>query len=196
MRHATHPMSRARATSAIGLAAVLVLSACANESPGSTDTPTAASTSAGTSSATLTVTDAWAKAADSGMTAAFGTLVNHGDTDILITSASSTVAAKVELHEMAADASGQMVMRPKESGFIVPAGGSLELMPGGLHLMLIGLTAPVKPGDDVPVTLSADDGSTYELIASARSYSGANESYGDGSSMAPSDANPTTATTP
>ncbi|HEX5331252.1 MAG TPA: copper chaperone PCu(A)C [Cellulomonas sp.] len=197
MRHATHQISRILATSAIGLGVVLALSACAGDSPGATDAPASASASRGTSTATLSVTDPWAKATDSGMTAAFGTLVNDGDTDIHITSASSTAAAKVELHEMAADASGQMVMRPKESGFVVPAGGSLELMPGGLHLMLVGLTAPVKPGDDVPVTLSADDGSTYELMASARSYSGANESYGDGSGMAPSsNPNPTTAATP
>lgn len=191
MQHATHPLSRTLATAAMGLAAVLALSACAGDSPGLSDTPASASVS----TAMLSVTDPWAKAADSGMTAAFGTLVNHGGTDILITSASSTAAAKVELHEMAADGSGQMVMRPKEGGFVVPAGGTLELMPGGLHLMLIGLSGPVKPGDDVPVTLSARDGSTYEFTASARSYSGANESYGDGSGMTPpSDALTTPAT--
>jgi copper(I)-binding protein len=188
MRHATrstNPTSRALATSAIGLAVVLALSACAGSSPGATDTPTSAAASGDTSTMTLSVTDSWAKAADSGMTAIFGTLVNNGDTDILITSASSTAAAKVELHEMSANDAGQMVMHPKEGGFVVPAGGTLDLGPGGLHLMLIGVTAPVKPGDDVTVTLSADDGSTYEFTASARSYSGANETYDNGSDMTP-----------
>ncbi len=91
------------------------------------------------------MTDPWAKAADSGMTAAFGTLVNDTDADITITSASSE-ASRMELHEMAMGDDGQMVMRPKEGGFVVPAHGSQELAPGGEHVMFMDLSEPLSPG--------------------------------------------------
>ncbi|HUX72067.1 MAG TPA: copper chaperone PCu(A)C [Cellulomonadaceae bacterium] len=159
-------------TSALTLALVLTVGACSADTPSS---PAAHETA--TTSAAVTMVDPWVKAADSGTTGVFGTISNARDTDVRLTAGTSPAAAKVELHEMAADASGTMVMRPKEGGFVVPAHGSLTLSPGGLHIMLMGLTAPVKPGDDVTVTLSADDGTTLDVTASARSFAGANESY-------------------
>ena len=46
-----------------------------------------------------------------------------------------------------------MQMRKLKDGLEIPAGGSAELSPGGTHLMLIDLSAPLKEGDMVPVTL-------------------------------------------
>ncbi|OIQ91776.1 hypothetical protein GALL_263150 [mine drainage metagenome] len=168
-------------TSVLTLTLGLTVSACSADAP---STPAAHETA--TTSAAVTMVDPWVKAADSGMTGVFGTISNTRDTDVRLTAGTSSAAAKVELHEMAADASGTMVMRPKEGGFVVPAHGSLTLSPGGLHIMLMGLTAPVKPGDDVRVTLSADDGTTLEVTASARSFAGANESYSGTASPMPS----------
>jgi periplasmic copper chaperone A len=62
----------------------------------------------------LTVKDPWVKAADKGMTAAFGTLVNSGTTDVTVVSAASAVSP-MELHEMAMQ-DGAMVMRPVKAG--------------------------------------------------------------------------------
>ena len=179
------PPHRTRLTSvltlAFGLTVGLTVSACS-----ATTSPTAAHETA-TTATTLSIVDPWVKAADSGMTGVFGTISNTRDIDVRLTTGTSPAAAKVELHEMAADASGTMVMRPKEGGFVVPAHGSLTLSPGGLHIMLMGLTAPVKPGDEVRVTLSADDGTTLDVTAPARSFAGANESYsGTASPMASS----------
>ena len=70
----------------------------------------------------LTVKDPWVKAADKGMTAAFGTLVNSGTTDVTVVSAASAVSP-MELHEMAMQ-DGKMVMRPKEGGLVIKAGSS------------------------------------------------------------------------
>ena len=65
---------------------------------------------------------------------------------------SSPVAARVEVHEMKMDGN-VMQMRKLKDGLEIPAGGSAELSPGGTHLMLIDLSAPLKEGDMVPVTL-------------------------------------------
>ncbi|CAN7169854.1 copper chaperone PCu(A)C [Phyllobacterium sp. LjRoot231] len=65
---------------------------------------------------------------------------------------SSPAAARVEVHEMKMDGN-VMQMRKLKEGLEIPAGGTAELSPGGTHLMLIDLTAALKEGDMVPVTL-------------------------------------------
>lgn len=134
----------------------------------------------------LTLTGGWVKAAESGMTAAFGTLTNTSGEAITITSATSD-ASRMELHEMAMDDAGQMVMRPKEGGLTVPAGGTHELAPGGDHLMFMDLTKPLATGDEVEVTLASDSGATWTFRLPVRTFSGADERYqgssGSGSEM-------------
>lgn len=158
---------RRAALAAPALVLALTVAAC-----GSSTDPAAPPTGADG----LTVTDPWAKAADSGMTAAFGTLVNDTDADITITSASSD-ASRMELHEMAMGDDGQMVMRPKEGGFVVPAHGSLELAPGGQHVMFMDLTEALKPGADIDVTLIADGGRSWTFTFPIRTFTGAAENY-------------------
>lgn len=129
----------------------------------------------------LTITDPWVKSAASGMTAAFGVLHNTSDADVTVVSGTTDAASTVELHEVAASESGEMVMRPVEGGLVVPAGGELTLEPGGLHIMLMGLTDPVEPGEDVTLNLTTADGSELVVTAPARSFDGGEETYeGDG----------------
>lgn len=128
---------------------------------------------------TLTMTDAWVKAADSGMTAAFGELRNDTGTDVVITGVQSAASDALELHETIEDDAGQMIMRKVDAGFAVPSGGTLTLEPGGDHIMLMGLTAPLRAGEDVTFTLTMSDGSVFEFTAPVKDYSGANENYRD-----------------
>lgn len=129
--------------------------------------------------ASLSMTGAWAKAAEAGgMTGAFGTLENSGPEDLTIVSAASPAAEAVELHEVAMDDDGAMVMREIEGGFVVPADSSYVLEPGASHLMLMGLQDGLLAGDTVTVTLELADGSTLDIDATAKDFSGANESYG------------------
>lgn len=125
----------------------------------------------------LSIDDAWVKSAEEGMSAAFGVLVNDGDDDLTVVSAASAASPMIELHETVANDSGEMVMQQKEGGFVVPAGGSLDLMPGGNHIMLMGLTAPLLAGDEVTFVLTLSDGSTFTFTAPAKDYEGANETY-------------------
>ncbi|WP_433833864.1 copper chaperone PCu(A)C [Actinoplanes sp. CA-015351] len=137
--------------------------------------------SSGTSTQTLTVRDPWVKAADTGMTAAFATLVNDTKADITIQSATSP-ASPIELHTMAMK-DGKMVMEPKEGGFVIKAGATHELAPGGDHLMLMSPSAAVKPGDELAFTLTLAGGGTVAFTAVAKPFAGAQESYDPGMTM-------------
>lgn len=130
---------------------------------------------AGPEADSVVVTDQWAKAAGSGMTAVFATVENTGGQDLQVVSASSPLSGDVELHEVA-----DGTMRQKEGGFTVAAGESHTLAPGGDHIMLMGLTEPVEPGSDVEITLTFGDGTTTTFAAQARDFDGNNEDYGDG----------------
>ncbi|WP_374450268.1 copper chaperone PCu(A)C, partial [Stella sp.] len=100
----------------------------------------------------VTVADAWTRAAGAGRTGAgYMTLRNRGAAPDRLLSAASPAARAVELHAMAMDG-GVMRMRPAPAAEI-PAGGELRLAPGGLHLMLVDLAAPLAAGGEVPVTL-------------------------------------------
>lgn len=157
----------------------LVLAGCASTQSPSADTtpaPTGAASASSNATGAITVRDPWMKAADSGMTAAFGTLVNSSDKELTVVSATSAVAKMMELHEVAM-VDGKMQMRPKAGGFMIPAGGTHELAPGADHIMIMGLTKPVQPGDEVTVTLTLSDGSTVQFTAVGKAFAGGNESY-------------------
>jgi len=124
----------------------------------------------------VTVSDAWVKAADTGMTAAFGTVTNTSDDSVTITAASSPASTAMELHEVV-DSNGKMAMQPKPDGFTVPANGTLTLEPGGYHLMLMDVTQPIKAGDSDTFTLTCADGGSAEFTTQAKDYSGGDEKY-------------------
>ena len=81
----------------------------------------------------------------------FLTLTNQGDAADRLLSASAEVSERVELHSMKMEGT---VMRMRQVDAIeVPAGQRVELKPGGLHIMFIGLKAPLKEGERFPMTL-------------------------------------------
>ncbi|MBS43793.1 MAG: hypothetical protein CMH83_11665 [Nocardioides sp.] len=180
---------RGRAALAVtALSLTVLLGACGTDDTtavaDTSDTSEASADSAAEATAdqasSLSVEDPWVKTAESGMTAAFGTLVNTGDTDVTVVSATTEASAMTELHETV-DADGSMSMQQVEGGFVVPAGGELVLEPGGNHLMMMDVVEPVEAGADVAFTLTLDDGSTLDFTASGRDFSGADEEYADGS---------------
>jgi periplasmic copper chaperone A len=172
---------RLLAAAAGGLVATLGLAGCGGDEAASGSTP-APAPSATVSAAALTVKDPWVKAGPAGeMTAAFGVLTNTTGTDLTITSAESSVSP-MELHEMTMK-DGKMVMQPKQGGFVIKAGGTHELSPGGDHLMLMKPTKAIEPGDEVSFTLRLADGSTVAFSAIGKPFAGAGESYDPGMSM-------------
>ncbi len=77
-------------------------------------------------------------------------LTNKGPADRLL-SASSPVAGATEIHSMTMD--GNVMKMRQVDAIELASGQTVELKPGGYHLMLMGLKAPLKAGDKVPLTL-------------------------------------------
>ncbi|MCZ7437016.1 copper chaperone PCu(A)C [Micromonospora sp. WMMC241] len=182
----TTTCGRLRRPAAVIGAALLAASvaACGSADGSTAATPSASATvSASASAGVLGVRDPWVKAADKGMTAAFGTLVNDGDADVTITGAATEVSP-MELHEMAMK-DGRMVMRPKQGGIVVKAHSRATLEPGGDHLMLMNVSKPVRAGDELSFTLTFADGRTQTFAAVAKPFTGAQESYAPGHGESP-----------
>lgn len=97
------------------------------------------------------------------ISAAFMTIQNNDMSDHKVVSASSPAAKIVELHTHTHE-NGMMKMRQIPQ-IDLPAGADAMLKPGGLHIMLIDLTAPLASDKPVPVTIKFEDGSekTMEL---------------------------------
>lgn len=71
--------------------------------------------------------------------------------DARLIEAQSPVAGRVEIHTM--EMSGNVMKMREAAGVDLPAGKTVELKPGGTHLMLLDLKRPLKPGEKVPVIL-------------------------------------------
>lgn len=101
----------------------------------------------------VTVKDAWVRAPAPGqkVAAAYMELVSRGNSMVLI-GVASPVAGRVEVHGTTVEA-GVMKMRPA-GNVELPAGKPVKLAPGGLHVMLMDLKQPLKPGDKVPLALT------------------------------------------
>lgn len=103
---------------------------------------------------TIVVTQAWSRATPAGSKVAGGylTIENKGPATDKLLSASTDAAKKVEIHEMAIN-DGVMTMRPVENGLPIEPGHVVKFAPGGLHLMIVGLSAPLVQGGKVPIVL-------------------------------------------
>jgi len=99
-------------------------------------------------------------------TGAYLTLHNTGKQGHALVKAASPAARATELHTVV-DEGGMSKMRPVAKMDIAP-GGTTRLQPGGLHIMLIGLTQPLAEGAHVPITLIFEDGSRKAVHAPVR----------------------------
>ena len=102
---------------------------------------------------TVAVTAVWARAsAGPAKTAAVYATVTASGPDRL-TGASTPAAANAELHQSSMS-NGVMQMRPVPGGLPVSPGTPVRLSPGGYHLMLTGLKAPLRQGEQFPITFT------------------------------------------
>lgn len=96
-------------------------------------------------------------------TGAFMVIKNNGDKDLKVLKAANPVSRVTELHNHINDG-GVMRMRPV-TAIEIKAKSEAVLKPGGLHVMMIDLKAPLKEGEIVPITLGFDDGSSKVVEA-------------------------------
>ena len=116
----------------------------------------------------VVVSDPYARAVAPGQpnSAVFMRIDNGGGQDRALIGAASPAADVVELHTHRME-DGMMKMRQVEQ-IELPAGESVALQPGGLHVMLIGLKQQLQPGEEVALTLTLDDGNELVLTAPVR----------------------------
>lgn len=127
----------------------------------------------------LTVGHPYARATAPGQPngGAYLKLVNTGSVDDRLLSVSADVARSVELHSMSMD--GNVMRMRHVDGVDVPAGQTVELKPGGLHVMLLDLKAPLKEGQKFPVRLKFEKAGELMVTVNVEG-SGANHSSGGG----------------
>ena len=117
----------------------------------------------------LKIEHPWARPTVPGQSAggAFLSVNNTGRAADRLLGGTSPAAAKVEVHEMRMDGD---VMRMRElTALELPAGKLVKLAPGGLHVMLVGLKAPLKIGDKVALKLRFEKAGEIDLILNVES---------------------------
>ena len=112
----------------------------------------------------LEISSAWIRATLAGQPAGGGfmTIENKGTEADRLLSAASPLTPMVQVHEMKMEGE-VMKMAELENGLEIPAGGKVELKPGGYHIMFMDLQAQVKEGDVVHVTLKFEKAGTVEI---------------------------------
>lgn len=102
----------------------------------------------------VAVKDAWVRATVPQQKATGAFMQLTATQDMKIISASSPAAKNVEIHTMEMD---KDVMKMRQiTSLDLPAGKAVELKPGSYHVMLLGLTAQIKEGDVIPLTLTVE----------------------------------------
>ncbi|MDH5570947.1 MAG: copper chaperone PCu(A)C [Gammaproteobacteria bacterium] len=94
--------------------------------------------------------------------AAYMTLSNPGNTEVVITGASSADFDKVEIHSM--EMSDGMMHMVEQKELRIPAKGELTLEPGELHMMLINKHRNLKDGDRIKINIQFNNGQSQSIV--------------------------------
>jgi periplasmic copper chaperone A len=109
--------------------------------------------------------------------AGYMTILNAGRQADRLVSASSPAAQRIEIHTHVSEG-GMMRMRPVNGGVAIPARGKVAFQPGGLHLMIFGVSAPVRVGDAVDLDLIFEKAGRVRVTAIGEAAStGAHSSH-------------------
>lgn len=113
----------------------------------------------------LHISAPWTRAMLSGQKVGGGFLIveNKGGQDDRLVSVTTPRTDNTEIHEMAV-VDDVMKMRALPDGLVIPAGETVELKPGGYHLMFMAVPEPFKEGEMVPVVLNFEKAGNVELV--------------------------------
>jgi periplasmic copper chaperone A len=127
-----------------------------------------AACSGGSGGGSLTVTDAWVRAAArGGTTAAYLTVTNGRGSDDTLVGVSTDAAESASLHRTMTGDSGMTGMQMTDE-VPVKAGASVKLEPGGYHVMLEGLKADLAAGATVTLILTFEQAGPVTVSAGVR----------------------------
>ena len=105
--------------------------------------------------AQVAVADAWVRGTVPGQKATGAFMQLTSLSDMALVGAASPAAKVVEIHEMKQE--GGMMKMGAVNRVALPANKTVELKPGGYHIMMMDLAQPLKEGDTVPLTLTFED---------------------------------------
>jgi len=111
----------------------------------------------------IVVEQPWARATPVKVGGAYVTLRNNGAVPDRLVKVTSPVAEKAEIHETKID--GGMAMMRAVDGIVLKPRGSVQLKPGGLHIMLMGLARPLKEGERIKLAFTFERAGTIEVEA-------------------------------
>ena len=99
--------------------------------------------------------------------AAYLKITNNGVSDDRLIAVKAAIAQRVEIHSMEMD-NGVMRMRAVDGGLAIAAGESVTLAPGGLHIMLMGLTTDLAPDTKHEIILVFEKAGDVKLTGTAK----------------------------
>ena len=113
---------------------------------------------------TLQISNPWTRATPKGATVAGGYLkiTNKGSAPDRLVGGSAAFAGRFEVHSMVTE-QGVAKMRPVEGGLEIKPGETVELKPGSMHVMLMGLKQPLEKGQKVKGTLEFEKAGKIEI---------------------------------
>lgn len=114
----------------------------------------------------ITVSDAWARATAPGQDSGSVQFFIISKKEAKLVAITSPAAGTVEIHSMAHE-DGKMKMRAIES-ITLPADKAVDLGKSGIHVMLLNLKQPLKPGDSVPLTLTIEFADKHKTTVDAK----------------------------
>ena len=127
----------------------------------------------------------WARATPKGAAVGVGymTITNNGSAPDRLLGGASDVSNRFELHEMSMD-NGVMRMRPMAKGIEIKPGQSVELKPGGNHVMFVGLKKPFAQGEHVKATLAFEKAGKVDVDFTVESIGAQSPSTAGGGNRA------------
>ncbi|MGA0117195.1 MAG: copper chaperone PCu(A)C [Ilumatobacteraceae bacterium] len=129
------------------------LAACGSDDSTTDTTVAAEDTTPATPN--ITISSQWARTSPmaTDMGAAYMTINSDADDELVSASVDMSIAMMTQVHEMVMGDDGAMKMQEVEK-IVIKAGTPTELKPGGYHVMLMGLKAPLETGSTISVTLT------------------------------------------
>jgi len=127
----------------------------------------------------------WARATPKGAAVGVGymTITNNGSAPDRLLGGASDVSNRFEIHEMSMD-NGVMRMRPMAKGLEIKPGQTVELKPGGNHVMFVGLKKPFAQGEHVKATLAFEKAGKVDVDFTVESIGAQSPSTAGGGNRA------------
>ena len=123
------------------------------------------------------IDDAWVRSSSysdhaGGMTGVFAKITNHTNHTVVLVGGNCFIAGMVQTHTV----SNGMMME-KKGGIAIKPGKSVTLQPGGLHVMLMGLKAPILSGDKFVFQWKFKGAKAQRMVLTARPAAAGDETY-------------------